>query len=180
MIEIYECVEVIPENNSVAVTSNYKGFYGTDEKYYSSGHSFMIKEVKRAEAIESNSPKKDKFISDHKRYGYIEEPRDPLYITMVKSKKFVVADEMVNSVFESKSSLYDGMDHRALKDLLIALSTDARKLNHDLNSQAEIIDNYRNENAKLEENFRFLKKMDIFQRLFCWKQIKETVGIDGK
>lgn len=99
-------------------------------------------------------------------------PPDPYITFYEKVKKFVIADKFVDSAFHDaeKHNQETDFSRRACNLLIIDQTNDINKLTYELNSQSEVLDNYREEYCSLENRYSHLKSMNLFQRIFQWKK----------
>ena len=135
---------------------------------------YPVRTISQCYGISSMAPKEvqDQEIKRLSMRGFSLRDRDPYIISMVKEKKFVIVDEDINSAFEDveKHNQSQNFTLKSYRLLVIDQTSDINKLNYELKSQNEIIGNYRYEHKQLENEIKYLKSRNLFQRIFNWKK----------
>ena len=175
-VEVFKMTEYANDRGSDISFLNYENHSNTDMGLSQNMDisRYPVRTIKQCYGISSMAPKeiRDEEIKRLSMRGFSLRDRDPYVISMVKEKKFVIADEDINSAFEDieKNNHKTDFSKRSCNLLIIDQTNDINKLTYELNSQSEVIDNYREEYCRLENRYSHLKSMNIFQRIFMWKK----------
>ena len=131
---------------------------------------YKIRTIRKSMGVSAMMPKEhqDEELKRLSMRGFSIRFSDPYVITMVKEKKFVIADEMIDSAFNDIENDNKKKDFKieSYKLLFIEQSNDINKLRYDLNSAQEVLDNYKLEYLKSRKRFN---RLTLFDRIFRWK-----------
>lgn len=165
--QFYICSEAFPRDryhteyfDGVPVVAEYKR------------EEFKVRMIANEKAISALSPKEyiDKEMNHWGMKGFSYTRRDPYAIFMRKEKRFVIADSDINSAFDDVEDYNEKTDfeRKSLNLLIIEMTKDINILRSQLQSKKEIVGNYRYENKQLENEIKYLKSRNLFQRIFKW------------
>lgn len=182
-VEVFNCVEILDDCGSVNFSINNfnSGIYNPSlrpEDMELKTENYIVRTISQQRAVSRFLPEEDNrrevrrlldegFTLREERFS----PPDPYITFYEKVKKFVIADKFVDSVFNDveKHNHNTDFSKRSCNLLIIDQTNDINKLTYELNSQSEVIDNYREEYQRLEKSHLAMKRMNLFRRIFQWK-----------
>ena len=133
--------------------------------------TYKVRTIHKSMGISNLAPKEyqDAEMKRLTMKGFSFYSSDPFMITMVKEKKFIIADEMIDSAFNDieKNNNSEDKTRSDLNQLLITMTCESNKLKHELKSTNVILDEYKNQ-------LKWRKSFTLFQRIFQWKSLRRN------